>query len=87
MTLRVERSARQGFTVFQLSGRIEAQHIAGLKDLFELGLDRRRVILDLIDLKLVDRDGVRFLVRCELDGMKLEHCPRYIREWMQRERH
>jgi hypothetical protein len=86
MTLRVERSARQGFTVFELSGRIEADHIAGLKELFELGLNRQRVILDLIDLKLVDREGVRFLMRCEAEGMKLEHCPAYVREWMEREK-
>jgi hypothetical protein len=86
MTLRVERSARHGFTVFALSGRIEAEYIAGLKELFELGLNRQNVILDLIDLKLVDREGVRFLMRCEADGMKLEHCPAYVREWMQREK-
>jgi hypothetical protein len=86
MTLRVERSARHGFTVFALSGRIEAEHIAGLEELFELGLNRQRVILDLIELKLVDREAVRFLTRCEADGMKLEHCPAYIREWMQREK-
>jgi hypothetical protein len=86
MTLRVERSARQGFTVFELSGRMEAEHIAGLKELFELGLNRQRIILDLIDLKLVDRDGVKFLMRCEAEGMKLEHCPAYVREWMEREK-
>ena len=86
MTLRVERSARHGFTVFALSGRIEAEHIAELKELFELGLNSHNVVLDLIDLKLVDREGVRFLMRCEADGMKLEHCPAYVREWMQREK-
>jgi hypothetical protein len=42
--------------------------------------------LDLIELKLVDRDAVRFLMRCEADGMKLEHCPAYVREWMEREK-
>ena len=86
MTLRVEKSARQGFTAFALSGRLEAEHIAGLKELFELGLDCRSVILELKELKLVDRQGVRFLMRCEADGMKLEHCPAYIREWMEREK-
>jgi hypothetical protein len=86
MTLRVERSARHGFTVFALSGRIEAGLIAGMQELFEVGLDRQRVILDLIDLKLVDRECVRFLMRCEADGMKLEHCPAYVREWMEREK-
>ena len=86
MTLRVERSARHGFTVFALSGRIEAEHIPELKELFELGPNRQNIVLDLIDLKLVDREGVRFLMRCEAEGMKLEHCPAYVREWMEREK-
>jgi hypothetical protein len=66
--------------------RIGAEHIAGLKGLFEPVLDGQRVILDLIHLKLVDREAVRVLMRCESDGMKLEHCPAYVREWMRRER-
>jgi hypothetical protein len=28
---------------------------------------------------------VRFLRGCERDGMKLENCPAYVREWMDRE--
>ena len=86
MTLRVERSARDKYTVFALSGRMEAEHIPALKELFELGLNPQRVILDLSELKLLDREGVRFLTRCEADGMKLEHCPAYVREWIQREK-
>jgi hypothetical protein len=37
------------------------------------------------DLRLADRDAVRFLRGCEADGMKVENCPAYIREWMDRE--
>jgi predicted metal-binding protein len=84
MTLRIERSTRQGFTVFTLSGRMEAEHIAELKQLFDR--DYRNIILDLRDLRLADRDAVRFLKGCESDGMKLENCPAYVREWMDREK-
>jgi hypothetical protein len=28
---------------------------------------------------------VRFFLRCEADGIQLENCPSYIREWMERE--
>ena len=84
MTLRIERSARQRFTVFTLSGRMEAEHVAELKELFDR--DYRNIILDLWDLRLADRDAVRFLRGCEADGMKLENCPAYIREWMDREK-
>ena len=83
MTLRIDRSARQRFAVFALSGRMEAEHVAELKELFDG--DYRNIILDLRDLRLADRDAVRFLRGCEGDGMKLENCPAYVREWMDRE--
>ena len=67
-----------------LSGRMEAEQIPELKELFDR--DYRNIILDLRDVRLADRDAVRFLRGCEADGMKLEHCPAYIREWMEREK-
>jgi predicted metal-binding protein len=84
MTLRIERSTRQRFTVFTLSGRMEAAQIPDLKELFDR--DYRNIILDLGDVRLADRDAVRFLRGCEADGMKLENCPAYVREWMDREK-
>jgi len=44
------------------------------------------IVLDLHDVSLVDRDVMRFFVRCEADGMKLENCAPYIREWKEREK-
>lgn len=84
MTLRIERSTRQRFTVFSLSGRMEAEQVIALKEL--LDHDYRNIILDLRDLRLADRDAVRFLGGCEADGMQLENCPAYIREWIDREK-
>jgi predicted metal-binding protein len=37
------------------------------------------------DVRLADRDAVKFLRDCEADGMMLENCPEYVREWMDRE--
>ena len=84
MTLRIERSTRQRFTVFTLSGLMEAEHVPELKGLFDR--DYRNVVLDLRDVRLADRGAVRFLRGCERDGMKLENCPAYVREWMDREK-
>jgi hypothetical protein len=84
MTLRIESSARQRFTVFTLSGRMDAEQVAGLKEL--LDRDYQNIILDLRDVRLADRDAVRFLKGCEADGMKLENCPAYVREWIDREK-
>jgi anti-anti-sigma regulatory factor len=85
MTLRIERSARQRFTVFTLSGRMEAEQVAELKKVFDR--DYRNIILDLRDVRLVDRDAVRFLRDCEAEGMQIENCPAYVRDWMDRERY
>ena len=84
MTLRIEKSTRQRFTVFTLSGRMEAAQIPELKELFDR--DCRNIILDFQDVRLADRDAVRFLRNCEADGMKLENCPAYVREWIDSEK-
>jgi hypothetical protein len=86
MTFRIETAERRGFTVFVLSGRIETPAIAELRRLFEGQTDYRDIVLDLKDVSVVDRDVMSFFARCEADGVKLENCPPYIREWMEREK-
>jgi len=85
MTLRIERSGRHGITVFTLSGRMGAEGVEELKSLFDT--DHRTIVLDLRDVRLADRDAVKFLRDCKANGMKLENCPAYVREWMEREKH
>jgi hypothetical protein len=63
---------------------MEAEHVTELRELFDR--DYRDIILDLRDLRLADRDAVRLLGRCEADGMALENCPAYIREWIDGEK-
>ena len=84
MTLRIERSVRNGIMIFALSGRMKAEEVAELKALF--ATDYRSIVLDLRDVRLADRDAVKFLRDCERDGIKLENCPAYVREWMDREK-
>jgi hypothetical protein len=36
----------------------------------------------LSQVTLVDLAAVRFLIRCEDEGVKLAQCPSYVREWM-----
>lgn len=45
-----------------------------------------RKILDLSEVTLVDLVVVRFLIRCEDEGVELVQCPPYVREWILRER-
>jgi anti-anti-sigma regulatory factor len=86
MTLKIQRSARDGFVVFALSGRIQGEHVAELQNIVDFAAAKNTVVLDLREVRLVDRETVKFLEQCEADGTKLENCPAYIREWMEKER-
>jgi hypothetical protein len=86
MTLRIEKSVRQGAKVFSLVGRIEAEHIGELEGLFNPQEEANSVVLDLQEVRLADREAVKFLARCEAVGVQLENCPAYIREWVRREK-
>jgi ABC-type transporter Mla MlaB component len=83
--LRIQRSTNDS-VVLKLSGRIEAEDVSELRRLLELEKAGHRVILDLEDVTLVDRVGVVFLAQCRAEGISLEHCPAYVREWLQKER-
>jgi anti-anti-sigma regulatory factor len=83
--LKINRAAN-GQVVFTLSGRMHAENVAELKELFRSEMTGRRIVMDLKDLTLVDRDAVRFLGSCETDSIELKNCPAYIREWITRER-
>jgi anti-anti-sigma regulatory factor len=77
-------SLHAGRVVFTLSGRIEAEDVKGLQELLALETAGRQLVLDLRDVTLVNQDAVEFLAGCEADSIKLENCPAYIREWIER---
>jgi hypothetical protein len=79
--LKITRAAN-GEVVIKLSGRMGAENLGELEKLISAETDRRRIILDLKDLRLVDQDAVNFLRRCEADSIQLKNCPAYIRDWM-----
>src|SRR5258705_3967409 len=83
--LKIQRAMNER-VVFTLSGRMDAENVAELKELIESETSCRCIVLELHDLTLVDRDAVRFLERCEANSIKLENCPAYIRQWIARER-
>jgi hypothetical protein len=82
--LRITRAAN-GAVVFRLCGRIDAEGVAELEKLFRAETSDRRIVLDLKELTLVDREAVIFLAKCEAD-VQIKNCPPYIREWIRRER-
>ena len=82
--LRIQKS-ENGDVIFTLSGRMDAENTAQLKILLEAEPKGRRIVLDLKDLTLADRDAIGFLEHCETDGIKFKNCPAYVREWISRE--
>jgi hypothetical protein len=82
--LRIEKTSGQGRTTIRLIGRFQSEHIEELKA--QLKTNGAQFVLDLLEVTLVDLDVVQFLARCEAGGVKVVHCPPYIREWIIRER-
>ena len=81
--LKIQRSAN-GRVVLTLCGRIEAEHVEELRELLASETAGQQLVLDLRDVTLVNQDAIKFLASCEADSIKLENCPPYIREWIER---
>ena len=84
--LRIRRFEQGDSVQLMVSGRIEAEYLPELRRLIDGEERGRTVTLDLGEVKLVDRDAVRFLAECEAAGTMLDNCPGYVREWIARER-
>jgi len=82
--IRIETSGSGDLVTFVLSGRIEKEDLGELKTLLEK--NEKAVVLDLKEIRLVDREAVRFLANFETDNARITNCPPYIREWIRRER-
>lgn len=84
MTLRIERITERGSVVFVFSGRIRSHQLPDLRSLL-LNSQSSVIALDLRNVRLVDRETVRFLASLTLDRIELRNCPEYIREWVAQE--
>jgi hypothetical protein len=83
--LRIERSAN-GQVVFTLSGRMQTEEIEQVRQLLVVEAPGRRLMINLRDVTLINRDVVTFLAECEAKGIGLECCPLHIRRWIDQER-
>lgn len=82
--LRIEKDSNGCGARLLLSGRIQSDRIACIQSAMNDGCTSK--ILDLSEVTLVDVEAVRFLIRCEDEGIELVQCPPYVREWIVRER-
>ena len=84
MVLKIDTVSDGESTTLHLSGRLQSDHVEQLKAQIEAS--SQRVILDLDEVKLVDREVVCFLGVCEANGVQINQCSRYIRDWIDREK-
>jgi anti-anti-sigma regulatory factor len=82
---KIQRWADGKSVIFTLSGRLKAERLGELEKLLECEGRDHSLILDLREVKLVDRHTVSFLASCEAKGVNIENCPAYIREWIEKE--
>ena len=82
--LRIEKDRDGSVTRLRLFGRIESDLIASIRSAMSDCCAHN--ILDLSEVTLVDLEVVRFLIRCEDEGVEVVQCPPYVSEWIVRER-
>ncbi len=85
MTYKIQTLNNGRSLIFRLSGQLNTESVEELAGLLDVEENQNRIVLDLKEVTLADRDAVRFLSRYEAQGVKLEYCPIYIREWIFRE--
>ena len=81
--LKIRRSEVNGHAIFAVSGRIEERQLPELHELLDAEANPAEVTLDLTEVKLVDREAIKFLAACEAQGIGLKDCPSYIRRWIE----
>jgi hypothetical protein len=85
MSCRIDRVVSNDHRVVLLvSGGITGEHVDMLRGVLERESDG--FAIDLNNVLLVDREGVKLLAVSEANGAELRNCPPYIREWVTRER-
>jgi hypothetical protein len=83
VTLKIEKTVDKRGTMVRLIGRVQVGDLPEVTS--QLEGSSPGAVLELDEVTLVDVDVVRFLNKCETEGVRLVNCSPYIREWMSRE--
>lgn len=86
MTLRIERHSDGDSTTIRLIGRMRTEHVEEVERQIRDSGRGLEVALDLRELNLVDVQTVRFLGRCESQGVRLTNCSAFVRDWIAKEK-
>jgi anti-anti-sigma regulatory factor len=80
--LKIRRSETGCHTILTLSGQIDGKDLPEVQALIPLDAHHKNIILDLEEVRLVDREAVGYLAACEARGIELKNCPPYVRKWL-----
>jgi anti-anti-sigma regulatory factor len=81
LSYRIQRSVVNNTVTLAVSGTVNATRAADLQSRIEREPDVK-VVLDLRDVTLVERDAVPLLGGMRTRGAELVNCPEYLRLWM-----
>ncbi|WGY72098.1 hypothetical protein KEC55_20025 [Burkholderia cepacia] len=79
--LKIQRIAN-GDILLGVIGDLRADNLDVLSSLLTDEPADRVIALDLKSLIQVDDEAVRFLLKCEVQGIALRNCPAYVRIWI-----
>jgi anti-anti-sigma regulatory factor len=84
MSFRIDRVVVNHVVVLFLSGKLTGEHVETFRNVVRQ--ESGALAIDLKNVSLVDRDAAKFLGQAEQDRAELRNCPKYVREWVNRER-
>ncbi|WP_447977478.1 STAS domain-containing protein [Candidatus Nitrospira bockiana] len=78
--LRISRSADDGATVsLRLEGKIHREWVALLEqECLQLSAAGKRVVLDLLQVSYIDREGVDLVRKMRQGSVRLVNCPAFL---------
>jgi anti-anti-sigma regulatory factor len=81
MTFRIERLVNEDDAIIlRVCGRMDIKCVNTLKELIEE--ENAKIVFDLLEVTLADRDAASFLAVCELQGIELANSPAFLRSWI-----
>jgi hypothetical protein len=81
--IRIEPSEGSDSVTLTLSGRVRAEDLPELKQIMDGCC--RPIVLNMNDVKIIDRATIGFLADFEFNNGRISSCPQYIREWIRQE--
>ena len=84
MAFRIHTTVNEESVTFAVSGRLDVDGIIELKRLLDEYPEGHRLVLDLKEVRLVDRFSIQSLAAFEGNGVRLVNCPAYVHDWIRR---